>query len=57
MNATMKRAEPVQMPSPLTPHEGRASPTAAGITAKGWGMGVVVGDIDNDGWEDIFISG
>ena len=28
---------------------------AAGITARSWGMGVAVGDIDNDGWEDIFI--
>jgi len=28
----------------------------AGISARGWGMGVVVGDIDNDGWEDIYIT-
>ena len=28
----------------------------AGITFKGWGMGVAVGDADNDGWPDIFIT-
>jgi hypothetical protein len=30
--------------------------TAAGIDAKGWGMGVAIGDIDNDGWEDLYIT-
>ena len=29
---------------------------AAGIDAKGWGMGVAIGDIDNDGWEDLYIT-
>jgi hypothetical protein len=29
----------------------------AGLTARGWGMGVAVGDIDNDGWEDIYVTG
>jgi len=29
----------------------------AGITARGWGMGIAVGDIDNDGWEDIYVTG
>lgn len=28
----------------------------AGINFKGWGMGVAVGDADNDGWPDIFIT-
>ena len=28
----------------------------AGLTHRGWGMGVCVGDYDNDGWEDIYIS-
>ena len=28
----------------------------AGLTKKGWGMGVCIGDIDNDGFEDIFIT-
>ncbi|HVB04508.1 MAG TPA: CRTAC1 family protein [Chitinophagaceae bacterium] len=28
----------------------------AGINFKGWGMGVAVGDMDNDGYPDIFIT-
>jgi hypothetical protein len=30
---------------------------AAGLTRKGWGMGVAVADYDNDGLEDIYITG
>ena len=29
----------------------------AGLIRKGWGMGVAVADLDNDGWEDIFVTG
>ena len=29
----------------------------AGLTRKGWGMGVAVADFDNDGWEDIYVTG
>jgi hypothetical protein len=29
----------------------------AGLTRKGWGMGVTVADFDNDGWEDIYVTG
>jgi hypothetical protein len=29
----------------------------AGLTTKGWGMGVAVADFDNDGWQDIYVSG
>jgi len=29
----------------------------AGLTRKGWGMGVAVADFDNDGWDDIFVTG
>ena len=29
----------------------------AGLTARGWGMGVTIADIDNEGWEDIYITG
>ncbi|HEY4683455.1 MAG TPA: CRTAC1 family protein [Candidatus Acidoferrales bacterium] len=28
----------------------------AGLTHRGWGMGVAVGDYDNDGWEDIYVT-
>ena len=30
---------------------------AAGLTRKGWGMGVSVTDYDNDGLQDIFVTG
>jgi enediyne biosynthesis protein E4 len=31
---------------------------AAGLgKARGWGMGVAVADVDNDGWQDLFITG
>ena len=28
----------------------------AGLRATGWGQGVCVGDFDNDGWEDLYIT-
>src|SRR6201982_1696889 len=30
---------------------------AAGLARKGWGMGVAVADYDNDGLQDIFVTG
>lgn len=30
---------------------------SAGLTVKGWGMGVAVADFDNDGWQDLFVTG
>ncbi len=28
----------------------------AGLTRRGWGMGVAVGDYDNDGWPDFYVT-
>jgi hypothetical protein len=28
----------------------------AGLTHSGWGQGVCVGDYDNDGWEDLYVT-
>jgi len=28
----------------------------AGLVATGWGQGVCIGDYDNDGWEDIYVT-
>jgi len=30
---------------------------AAGLTRKGYGMGVAVADYDNDGWQDLYVTG
>jgi hypothetical protein len=39
-------------------HDGSFSDVTAksGLTASGWGQGVCVGDYDNDGWEDVYIT-
>ena len=29
---------------------------AAGLAGSGWGQGVCVGDYDNDGWEDLYVT-
>lgn len=31
--------------------------TSANLLRKGWGMGVTVADFDNDGWEDLYVTG
>jgi enediyne biosynthesis protein E4 len=30
---------------------------ASGLTARGWGMGIAVGDFDNDGLHDLYVTG
>lgn len=30
---------------------------AAGLSRRGWGMGVSVADFDNDGWQDLYVTG
>ena len=30
--------------------------TKAGLAATGWGQGVCVGDYDNDGWDDLYVT-
>src|SRR6202049_1702733 len=39
-------------------HDGTFTDVTAksGLTATGWGQGVCVGDYDNDGWEDLYIT-
>ncbi|MCU1302251.1 MAG: ASPIC/UnbV [Candidatus Sulfotelmatobacter sp.] len=39
-------------------HDGTFSDVTAkaGLIATGWGQGVCVGDYDNDGWEDLFVT-
>jgi enediyne biosynthesis protein E4 len=29
---------------------------SAGLTRTGWGQGVCIGDYDNDGWDDLFVT-
>jgi hypothetical protein len=39
-------------------HDGTFSDVTekAGLVANGWGQGVCVGDYDNDGWEDLYVT-
>ena len=39
-------------------HDGTFADTTlkAGLATTGWGQGVCVGDYDNDGWEDVYVT-
>src|SRR5215831_15057381 len=39
-------------------HDGTFTDVTAksGLTATGWGQGACVGDYDNDGWEDVYVT-
>ncbi len=39
-------------------HDGTFSDVTvqAGLTSSGWGQGVCVGDYDNDGWDDLYVT-
>ncbi len=45
-----------QDPDSPTPHFTDIT-RAAGLTTKGWGMGIAVGDYDNDGLPDLYLTG
>ena len=40
-------------------HDGTFTDVSAksGLNFCGWGYGVAIGDYDNDGWEDVYITG
>ena len=45
-----------QDPESPTPHFTDVT-RSAGLTSKGWGMGIAVGDFDNDGLPDLYVTG
>jgi hypothetical protein len=45
-----------QDPDSATPHFTDVT-KSAGLTNKGWGMGIAVGDFDNDGLPDLYVTG
>jgi enediyne biosynthesis protein E4 len=63
VNGTTLEGFPAGKPAPSNHlyrnnHDGTFTDVTAkaGLTATGWGQGVCVGDYDNDGWEDLYIT-
>jgi len=58
---TLKGFPPGQEPTCHLYHNNRDGTfrdvtAAAGLTRSGWGQGVCIGDYDNDGWDDLFVT-
>jgi hypothetical protein len=63
VNGTALDSKPGDDPAPISHlyhnnHDGTFTDVtrAAGITASGWGQGACVGDYDNDGYDDLYVT-